>query len=1770
MSNKLFAQPTIVREFAASNDNGVTYGTNIAICINNPFTLKFTPRVTLRYYICKSTDGGTTWIRMTTDPSITNAGIPAFSNPAFGVPTKLRILYTTDYLNDALPVSSYIYSDEIINLTVNPNPIVSAVILGQTTICQNSTITATNNTPNGVWSSDDLTVATINQSGLVSGISQGIALISYTVKDNNNCVTTKSDFVTVNPTPIISSYSDAICSGIQYAVIPSGSNVVGATFNWSMPSTNAQVIGDLTGMAAAGTSTQTTVNALLTNHTNSVIAATYTITATKGACTSAPFNLTLSVTPKPYIANRVDATCSGAPFNITPTNGNGNIVPVGITYSWAAPSMPSGLTGGAASGTNSPTGINGLLYNTTNGTLSATYVVSTYNAGCSGSTFTETVNVNPTPNIVTNQFVTICSNATFSITLINGANIVPAGTTYSWLAPGVNGINGLQAGNNVTVISGTLSNTTSSTISNIAYSVRPTSGICSGNYFNVFVTVKPVPIIANIGPTQTGSGSLFNFPITGSIIPTGTTYAWTAPSVPTGLTGGVASGVPSPTSLTGILTNPTAAYLDARYTITPTYLNCTGNSFVYTVRVYPKPIIANKNITSICSGQSFIVTLTDGQNGDVVPSGTTYSWNAPIVAGITGTATGTSASTISGTLNNTTHYPIVVTYIVTPYSNPQAGDPFNINITVNPLPISTIVVAENSGLQSNDNIICSTSSATFTAVPVVGLLTDYEYTWSVPISATVPGNVSSFTSSSAGTYSLSIKTLTTGCASAVQTSTSLIVNTNPNVGTISSTSNSVCVGASITLNTIGDNSGITPYTYYWTFPSIVSGAASTNTSTVGLSGVSSGNGDITYVILDHVGCYSNRSAPYNITVYPNPLLPIVTPVNVVYDGLPHQVIGNPASAPIGTDLIEWYAASSGGVAINPIPAHNNVVSTSYWAQAKNSTTGCVNNNRVNETITITKKGLVITANDYQKVYDGIGYSGGNGITFKDPVTGVGSGFVNGETISVLGGRLTYGGTSQNTINAGTYTIIPGGLTSNNYNISFVAGTLTITKKVISITGASVQDKVYDATDIATMNAGTLLGVISADLPNISLNRTAKFSSKNVGANLIITSVSTLSGSVAPNYSLDQTINLTATITAKRISVSGASTADKIYDGTTAASVTGGNFINAITPGSGTSVDKKPYINDNIVFSPSGYFASKDVGNNIVITSTSTITGADKDNYILDQPSLTFRNITPKPLQMNGLGVTAPKIYDGTTTSLVTGTPALLVSEAPGTGNVNDGKAYTNDIVSISGTPIGTFNSKNVTTASSVSFSGLSLTGVNAGNYILTMQSAVASSILPKNLTMFGLSVASKVYDGTTSSVVIGTAQLQAAENPSIGTSNDGKPYIGDDISIKGTPIGSYNSNSVALASFVTFSGLYLAGGDVANYTFTIQNNVSSVIAPLNINVIADPQSKIYGSVDPNLTYVSDPLIGTDTFSGILSRTAGENAGVYPITLGSLTLNSNYKIIFVENFLIISKAKLTVIPDAISRIYGTPLPANFISYKFICIGLQNGQLLNSITLIAPIGFGNGNDIKDGNGIYKAALQGSLPVTGNINLNNYEIIFNNADLIVNKLPITITADPKQKRMTQPDPLYTYQLSRPLIAGDVFTGGLMRMPGETVGFYPILQGDLAINDNYDINYVSADLEILTIERVMVIPNAFTPNNDGLNDFLKVIHNSTIISINYFKVFNRAGNLVFETKNMTEGWDGKINGSIADADAYYWMLEYNTWDHKVFKVKGSTLLIK
>lgn len=88
--------------------------------------------------------------------------------------------------------------------------------------------------------------------------------------------------------------------------------------------------------------------------------------------------------------------------------------------------------------------------------------------------------------------------------------------------------------------------------------------------------------------------------------------------------------------------------------------------------------------------------------------------------------------------------------------------------------------------------------------------------------------------------------------------------------------------------------------------------------------------------------------------------------------------------------------------------------------------------------------------------------------------------------------------------------------------------------------------------------------------------------------------------------------------------------------------------------------------------------------------------------------------------------------------------------------------------------------------------------------------------------------------------------------------------------------------------------------------------------------------------------------------------------------------------------------------------------------------------------------------------------------------------------------------------------------------------------------------------------------------VPTAFTPNNDGLNDQFRP-HNA-LKAINYhFRVFNRWGQLVFESRNWMDKWDGRINGQLQATGVYVWVLSYTHRDtgQPVFR-KGTVTLIK
>jgi large repetitive protein len=87
--------------------------------------------------------------------------------------------------------------------------------------------------------------------------------------------------------------------------------------------------------------------------------------------------------------------------------------------------------------------------------------------------------------------------------------------------------------------------------------------------------------------------------------------------------------------------------------------------------------------------------------------------------------------------------------------------------------------------------------------------------------------------------------------------------------------------------------------------------------------------------------------------------------------------------------------------------------------------------------------------------------------------------------------------------------------------------------------------------------------------------------------------------------------------------------------------------------------------------------------------------------------------------------------------------------------------------------------------------------------------------------------------------------------------------------------------------------------------------------------------------------------------------------------------------------------------------------------------------------------------------------------------------------------------------------------------------------------------------------------------VPNAFTPNGDGVNDIFRAIPVGMANTV-YFKIFNRNGQLVFETNQYLKGWDGTFNGKQQPNGTYVWIVTGTDRDYKKVEMKGTVNLIR
>ncbi len=261
------------------------------------------------------------------------------------------------------------------------------------------------------------------------------------------------------------------------------------------------------------------------------------------------------------------------------------------------------------------------------------------------------------------------------------------------------------------------------------------------------------------------------------------------------------------------------------------------------------------------------------------------------------------------------------------------------------------------------------------------------------------------------------------------------------------------------------------------------------------------------------------------------------------------------------------------------------------------------------------------------------------------------------------------------------------------------------------------------------------------------------------------------------------------------------------------------------------------------------------------------------------------------------------------------------------------------------------------------------------------------------------------------------------------------------------------------------------GLNTANYTLSYVGN-DLRITPAQLNVIADAKTKVYGDLDPALTYQVSGLKRGDTAGavlngGSLSRVAGENVGVYGISQGGLGLvSSNYTLNYQGNNLTITKALLNVIADAKTKVYGDADPA--LTYQVS--GLKNGDTAGAVLNGGSLSRVAGENV----GVY-GINQGGLGLLSA----NYDLSYQGNNLTITKALLNVIADAKTKVYGDADPSLTYQVSglkNGDTAGAVLNGGsLSRVAGENVGVYGINQGDLALNSgNYDLSYQGNNLTI------------------------------------------------------------------------------------------------
>ncbi|MDO9257465.1 MAG: PKD domain-containing protein [Bacteroidales bacterium] len=669
--------------------------------------------------------------------------------------------------------------------------------------------------------------------------------------------------VTVYPIALVTNplLSQDICSGTTTTPVILQSNIPTATFSWT-----AVGAAGLSGYLASGTGNipAMTISGLL----SAIGTVNYTITPhmPSGTCPTGPSVVyTINVKPAPSVTNSPmqQTICTGDKTSLVTLISN---IPA-TTFIWAATASATTVTGFQANGTNTiPIQT---ITNTANiqGTVTYHIVPNTGTNGCAGIPADYVVKINPEPVLTVPQFTyTLCSGNTINIPL--SSNV--AGTQYSWTANSggvITGGSDQLVPISTTAISQTLSNISNAN-HNITYVITPTSNGCVGNPVTVVVTVTPEQVLTIVPASPvTCSGSNVVITLLGN--DPAITFTWTAST--TGNVTGFSPTGSGPT-ISETLINHDNITRTVVYAVTMDLNGCTSGVTNFNVTVYPTAAITNNPlVSSLCSGSTFNLALSSSVWGS------TFSWTANSISGVTGYSSG-NGSTINQLISNSTSAPANVVYTITPSANGCTGTPSDYTLTINPIPDVNLSLSTQSICSGTATTQVDLSSAvagttySWTAVPSGGGITGY---LSSGTTAFIPTQIISSTLNTQSTVTYSVIPTFIGCAGPAA---SHITTINPIPQVINGTmSQTICTGATSANVTLLSSVVGTSFTWIATASSgAITGFLSNGGNTIPEQTIfnsATTPGTVTYQIIptsNYSPACPGTPATYTITISPSP------------------------------------------------------------------------------------------------------------------------------------------------------------------------------------------------------------------------------------------------------------------------------------------------------------------------------------------------------------------------------------------------------------------------------------------------------------------------------------------------------------------------------------------------------------------------------------------------------------------------------------------------------------------------------------------------------------------------------------------------------------------------------------------------------------------------------------------------------------------------------------------------------------------------------------